>query len=180
MYRKNLMIIGSLTSVIIVLLLIGIFIFPNSTSADDSVVVPSAVDLNVMKDPTFDTSTPEATAISIARLNEGMDGFNWWMKANASLTPDRKYWIVNMYNENCEEQVRVVTVDAQTWMSRKNGSLEYMGTDRPNLLNTWRSLDELKAQYIAEIQMGGGDGSSSVGRPQKITMDGKEIWKVPI
>ncbi len=55
-----------------------------------------------------------------------------------------------------------------------------MGIEKPTLLNIWRSLDELKAQYIAEIQICSGAGSSSVGRPQKITREGKEVWKVPI
>ena len=42
----------------------------------------------------------------------------------------------------------------------------------------WRSLDELKAIYIADIQSYTRNGD--LGKPSKITMGGKEVWKVPV
>ncbi len=59
----------------------------------------------------------------------------------------------------------VVTVDVKTGMSKENNG-------------KWRSLDELKAIYIADIQAYKANGG--LGEPSKITMDGKEIWKVPV
>ncbi|HEX3013477.1 MAG TPA: hypothetical protein VHO92_04285, partial [Methanobacterium sp.] len=138
---------------------------PNSTNATNLTTNTTTNSL------TFDNSTPEASAISIARLNEGKNGFDEFsedMVANASLTPDGKYWIVKM----CEAGYNnwVVKVDAKTLASTKSG-----GKDP---INTWRSFDELKAIYIAEIQSTKSNGGA--GRPTKLTMDGKEIWKVPI
>jgi hypothetical protein len=159
MDKKNLLMAGGLTGVVIVLLSIGIFIFPNSTNAttENSLI--------------FDNSTPKAAAISIARLNEGKNGFDEFsedMVANASLTPDRKYWIIKMREAGYDGWV--VKVDVKTLSSTKSGG-KYP-------INTWRSFDELKAIYIAEIQSTKSNGG--VGIPTKITMDGKKIWKVPV
>jgi len=116
----------------------------------------------------FDNSSPEATAVSIARLNEGWIGFEYAKVINTSLTSDGKYWIVKMHHELDDW---VVTVDVKTLMSKKNGG---MGP-----INTWRSLDELKANYIAEIAFLG-NNSMDYGRPYKVTLEGKTIWKVPV
>ena len=115
----------------------------------------------------FDNSTPPATAISIARLNEGTTGFdeNITKVSNAHLTSDEKYWIVNVH-EGIDNWI--VTIDANTGMSAKNGG------DGP--VETWRSLDELKALYIAEL----GDDYGYYGRPQNITLDGKNVWEIPV
>jgi len=159
MDKKNLLMAGGLTGVIIILLSIGIFIFPNSTNATTE------------NSLTFDNSTPEATAISIARLNEGKNGFDEFsedMVANASLTPDGKYWIIKMREAGYDGWV--VEVDVKTLASKKSG-----GKDP---INTWRSFDELKAIYIAEIQSTKSNGG--VGRPTKVIIDGNEIWKVPV
>ena len=166
MDRKSLLIAGGLTCIIIALAIIGIFIFPNSTYATNS-----TTNTTTENSLTFDNSTPEATAISIARLNEGKNGFDEFsddMVVNASLTPDGKYWIVKMREAGCDSWV--VKVDAKTLASKKSG-----GKDP---INTWRSFDELKAIYIAEIQSTKSNGG--VGRPTKVTRDGKEIWKVPV
>jgi hypothetical protein len=58
-----------------------------------------------------------------------------------------------------------VIIDAKTLMSESNVTGD----------EEWNSLDELKASYIAGIQT-----DDTLGKPQKITMDGKEIWKVPV
>ncbi|MGB9978659.1 hypothetical protein [Methanobacterium sp.] len=119
----------------------------------------------------FDNSTPEAAAISIARLNEGKNGFDEFsedMVDSTSLTPDGKYWIVKIGDAGYDNWV--VKIDAKTLASTKS-----RGKDP---VNTWRSFDELKAAYIAEIQSTKSNGG--VGRPAKVTMDGKEIWKVPV
>ena len=82
------MIAGGIISIILVLLSIGIFIFPNSTNDTNSTTNATTENSLI-----FDNSTPEAAAISIARLNEGKNGFDEFsedMVANASLTPDRK------------------------------------------------------------------------------------------
>lgn len=165
----NKLIAGCLIGIILFLVIGAFIIIPAITGTDDN------SSTNSSESSAFNNSTPEATAIFIAKLNEGNDGFMYFIKSNASLTSDGKYWIVSMYNENYPDEGWVVTVDAKTLMSKKNGSLGYLGTERPNLKNTWRLWDELKAQYIAEIQCAG-----TVGKPSKITMDGKEIWKVPI
>lgn len=64
----------------------------------------------------------------------------------------------------------IVTVDAKTLMSKQNRDIYQPA-------NTWRSLDALKAKYIAEIQS---KANEVDGEPSKVTMDGKEIWKVPV
>lgn len=133
MDKKNLLMAGGLTGVIIVLLSIGIFIFPNSTNATNSTTNATTENSLI-----FDNSTPEAAAISIARLNEGKNGFDEFsedMVANASLTPDRKYWIIKMREAGYDGWV--VKVDVKTLASTKSG-----GKDP---INTWRSFDELKA-----------------------------------
>lgn len=190
MGRKNLLIVCCLTGIIIVLLSIGIFIFPSSVNANNSISTGNLHDLNSSaknitdelnsgnesstnetfpedssKDYTaFDNSTPELTAISIARLYQGVSGFYTSHTFNTSLTPDEKYWIVKM------DDLIVVTVDAKTLISKQNGDLNQPA-------NTWQSLDALKAQYIADIQS---NGDETVGESHKITLNGKEIWKVPI
>lgn len=165
MDKKNLLIAGGLISIIIVLLSTGILIFPHSTNANNLTTSTMKNDL------TFDNSTSEAEAISIARLNEGKNGFDEFsddIAVNASLTPEGKYWIVKM----CEAGYNswIVKIDTKTLASTKSG-----GKDP---VNTWRSFDELKVVYIAEIQSTKSNGG--IGRPIKITMEGKEIWKVPV
>jgi hypothetical protein len=152
MDRKNLLIAGGLIGGIIVLIA-GSLIF----------VLP---EVNIFIDDffgisTFDNSTQEATAVSIARLNGGEWGFNSATIKSVHLTSDGKYWIVEIYNSIYKDGFYVITVDAETWASKIDDK-------------EWKSLDELKAQYIAEIQ------SDDVGKPHKITMEGKEIWKVPV
>lgn len=162
MNHKNLIITCGLG--IILILAIGFFIiFP----IIEDFTIGSGNDENTL----FNNSTPEAAAISIARLNEGKNGFDEFsedMVTNASLTPDGKYWIVKICKEGYDSWI--VKVDAKTLASTKSG-----GKDP---VNTWRSFDELKAIYIAEIQSTKSNGG--VGEPAKITIDGKKIWKVPV
>ena len=180
MDRKNLLFWGGLTGVII--LFVGCIFFTNSIINDTPYSISS--DSSYCGDSmyfSFDNSTSRATAISIARLNEGMAGFGSnvlynsgygpYIRVNASLSSNKKYWIVHM---SMGEPIEwVVTVDPKTGMSKKNGeSIE--GTN-----NTWRSLDELKAKYIADLKTIAYKGLY-IGKPSKITMDGKEIWKVPV
>jgi len=120
----------------------------------------------------FDNSTPQATAVSIARLNLGQWGFD--NAAIKSVHSEGKYWIVEIYTDVYKESFKAVTVDSETWMSKQNDSYEPFITYDPK--DTWRSLDELKALYIAEIQ----SSTEDVSKPTKITIDGKEIWKVPV
>jgi hypothetical protein len=89
-------------------------------------------------------------------------GFDGVTVADVYLTSDRKYWIVN-FRAGGKEPYLFVTIDAKTLMSKVN-------------YGEWRSLDELKALYIAEIQSLG----NPCRKPQKITMGSKEIWKVPV
>lgn len=166
MERKNLLLVGGLIGVTIVLL-IGIVVS----------ILPTAniFIANFPGEKTFDNSTPEATAISIARLNLGQWGFDSATIKSVHLTSDSKYWVVEIYNSVYQDGFDVVTVDAKTWASKINSSYE------PNLSYTWRSLDELKAIYIAEIQARESFGQVSENEePQKITIDGKEIWKIPV
>ncbi len=110
----------------------------------------------------FNNSTPELTAVSVARLNFGTS-FNEVTVKDVHLTPDGKYWIVGIDPNDAVDHVDV-TVDTKTLMSKRNLEGKY---------GEWRSLDELKANYIAEIQ-----ANYAFGKSQKITMGGKEIWKV--
>ena len=155
MNRKNLMIISILISGIIVLSVTGVFIILPGIAE-----ILEDKSLNNSNYPTtnyFDNSTLELTAVSIARLNSGI-GFASGDVDNVSLTPDGKYWIVTLHQkENWN-----VTIDAKTLMSKEDNG-------------EWKSLDELKAYYIADIQ-----SDSPLGKPQKITINGKEIWKIPV
>lgn len=165
MDKKNLLVAGGIICIIIVLLSIGPSIFPNSTNATNSTTNTIGNSL------IFNNSTLEATIISIARLNEGKNGFDEFsedMVTNTSLTPDGKYWIIEMREAGYNNWI--VKVDAKTLASIKNGGKEPV--------NTWRSFDELKAAYIAEIQSTKSNGG--VGRPSKVAIDGKKVWKVPV
>ncbi len=158
MDRKNLLIAGVLIGGIISY---GVFI-----------IMPGIAEIledESLTSTYFNNSTPQATAVSIARLNLGSGGFEGDPIKSVHLTSDGKYWIVNMHVEGVKW---AVTVDAKTWMSKKDGE-SFEGTT-----NTWRSLDELKAEYIADIQKSRND--SNIGRPSKVAMDGKEIWRVPV
>lgn len=170
MDRKKLLIAGSLTGIIIVLLSIGLLISPNSVPIKNLTSTNSTDGSFTENGLIFDNSTPESTAISIARLNEGAAGFGEGngIITNASLTQDRQYWIVNMHEDGYNEWI--VTIDTKTLMSKKNGGIK-------KFVNTWRSLDELKANFIAEIQSGSG---IDFDRPYKITLDKKTVWKVPV
>lgn len=177
MDRKNLLIAGSLAGgliVVIIVLVIGVFIIipsiANNLTSNSNENLTRETNENTV---TFDNSTHEATAKSIARLDRGAVGFYTWYTVNASLTSDGKYWIVNMHGRGYEW---VVTVDAKTLMSKKNGG--YGGFwDSGSSFDEWISFDELKARYIAEIQS---KSTEEVGKPHKITMNGKEIWEVPV
>lgn len=118
-------------------------------------------DISSFSNSSFDNSTPESTAVSIARLNMG-ENFEYVTVEDVYLSSDGKYWIVDFLVGDAEPYL-FVTIDAKTLKSRVN-------------YGEWRSLDELKASYIAEIQSLGNPWR----KPHKITMDGKEIWKVPI
>lgn len=155
MNRENLLITGVLIGGIIVLSIIGVFIIMPGI-AEIFLEDGSSTNFNYTTTTYFNNSTPEATAISIARLNSGV-GFASGDVDSVYLTPDGKYWIVNLH----QKEKWNVTIDAKTLMSKEDDG-------------EWKSLDELKATYIAEIQSEG-----SLGKPQKITMNGKEIWKIP-
>lgn len=163
MDRRNLLIVGGLIGAIIVLLIgVIVFVLPEVNIFIDEHIVPA----------TFDNSTPKATAISVARLNLGKWGFD-----NAeikSVHSEGKYWIVEIYTDGYNEGFEAVTIDSETWMSKQNDSAEPLVVYDPK--DTWRSLDELKAIYIAEIQ----SSTTDVSKPQKITVNDKEIWKITV
>ncbi len=172
MDREKLLITGSLIGIIIVILSIYLLISHtpithNSTPLSSLNSGNSDNNLPVEEYLIFDNSTPETLAISIARLNSGMIGFDKLITANASLTSDGKYWIVKMTNY---EEKWVVIIDTRTLMSKRNAS-------RYRPMTTWRSLNELKAAYIAEIRSCNGE---DIGKPYKVNLEGKIIWKVPI
>ena len=149
------MIVSVLIGGIIVLSVIGVFIIMPGIAK-----ILEDKSLNNSNYPTtnyFDNSTPESVAISIARLNSGI-GFTSGDVDNVSLTPDGKYWIVTLH----QKEKWNVTIDTKTLMSKEDEG-------------EWKSLDELKAYYIVDIQ-----SDSPSGKPQKITRNGKEIWKVPV
>lgn len=167
MHKKNLLIAGGLIGAIVVLSAIGFFIIipaivDTSTAISNSITDKACKLIESIGVTTFDNSTPEATAVSIARLNLGEWGFNSATIKSVHLTSRGKYWIVEIYNSVYQDGFDVVTVDAKTWASKIEDK-------------EWKSLDELKAVYIAEIQ-----SDSLLGKPHKITMEDKEIWKVPV
>jgi len=191
MNRKNLIIAGGL-GVIIILSVVGAFIILPGISEilkgystySDSIFnnsTPETTSQFAQGNAVFNSKTPEEKAIFIARLNEGTQGFRYVEGTNeyfitvdnVSLTSDGKYWIVNMHDDgNGEFYNWAVTIDAKTLMSKGNG-----GFGQPE--GTWRSLDELVAAYIAQLESCAASDFID-GRPSKITMDGKEVWKVHI
>lgn len=127
---------------------------------DEGLISSNVTTVDVNNFTYFDNSTPKSTVISIARLNMGIGGFEADPIKSVNLTSDGKYWIVETYDSFYKDNVVVMTIDAKTLMSKvENGE--------------WKSLDELKALYIADIQSNCGPG-----KPQKIIMNGKEVWKV--
>lgn len=161
MDRKNLLVAGGLIGGILVLLSAGMLILSsfNIVNFESSLMANSAEEDSTVQEGVthFNNSTTEATAVSTAQLMYGVNGFLGYPD-KIYLTSDGKYWMVHVMGS-------YVTVDAKTGMAKEeNGE--------------WKSLDELKASYIAELQRYGED--SATGKPQKIIMDGKEIWKVPI
>ncbi len=169
MIRKTLLIECGLISVTLVLAIAAFIII--STITDTSTDASNSITANNNSDSdeylSFNNSTPEATAISIARLCCGVGGFYTCHTFNTSLTIDGKYWIVKMDNS------MIVTIDAKSLKSKQKGDLNQPA-------NTWRSLDELKAQYIADIHSEGLSENVRVGKPSKVTMDSRKIWKVPV
>lgn len=138
---------------IVLVFLIGAFIIvPAIMGADNNLYTNSS------ESSAFNNSTPEALAISIARLNEGSNGFEYDTVFSAFSTPGGDYCFV-VVNDG------LVIVDTNTLMSKEN-------------FGSWRSLDELKAIYIADIQAY--KANVGLGEPSKVIMEGKEIWKVPV
>ena len=168
MIRKTLLIECGLISVTLVLAIAALIII--STITDTSTDASNSITANNSDSDeylSFNNSTPEATSISIARLCCGVGGFYTCHTFNTSLTIDGKYWIVKM------DDSMVVTVDAKSLRSKQKGDLNQPA-------NTWRSLDELKAQYIADIHSEGLSENARVGKPCKVTMANKKIWKIPV
>lgn len=173
MKRKDLLIAGGIIGVILVLIGIGIVISPSSTSANNSISLTglNSTDENSINNShdagyffTFNNSALEAAAISVARLYEESPGpCEPYTITNTYLTSDKKYWIINMDGEGSNW---TIIVDAKTLKSKSSFD------------KRWKPLDELKAQYIAGLQMMyPGLGS---GTPVEVTLDGKKVWKVPI
>ncbi len=167
MNRNNLLIFGCLISIIIVIIGAFVIIPTIGISADISNSTGNNSTNNIIasEDLPFDNSTPEVMAVSIAKLNFGVY-FNEISVTDVYLTDDGKYWKVDLYAEGKDPYTQV-TINAKTLMSKRNDDGE-----------GWRSLDELKASYIADIQTNGPESIDSNGKPQKINMGGKEIWKV--
>lgn len=164
MDRKKLLVAGGLIGLI--LCLFSVFIIISCFNLVLNIVDPFQ-EYNG-DNLSFNNSTPESTAVSIARLNFGVF-YSQFAVTNVYLTPDKKYWKVDMSTSGADPHVQII-IDAKTLMSKRND----VNSDE------WRSLDELKANYIAEIQTDEPDSYGSLGKPQEITMDGKEIWKVSV
>lgn len=175
MEKKDLLIVVCVICVIVVLLCMGMII-PSNSSTGLHTYDLNSTDENSTTEPAaetylyFNNSTPYTTSISIARLNEGIIGFDNHITTSASLTPDGKYWIVKMHNVHDVNDEVTVTIDTKTLISKKSACLLEPAT-------RWRSLDKVKAAYIAELQSGNG---YEIGNPYKITLEGKTIWKVPL
>jgi hypothetical protein len=161
MDRKKLLAAGVLIGFIICLVPAFMIISFGLTSVSE--IIHPLPEYNA-DNASFNNLTPELTAVSIARLNFGT-AFNEVTVEDVHLTDDGKYWIVGIDPNDAVPHVDV-TIDAKTLMSKRNLEGEY---------GEWRSLDELKASYIAEIQ-----ANHALSKPQKITMGGKEIWKISI
>ena len=180
MDRKNLLIASGLIGIFIVLLSEGMLIILLSSFniVDfESSLMAGSMDGDQKPEEFltyFNNSTPEATAVSVARLNLGKWGFENADIKSVHMTSDGKYWIVEIYTSGYKDESKTITVDAGTWMSKQNDSYEPFIAYDPK--DTWRSLDELKALYIAEIQ----SSTEDVSKPSKITINGKEIWKIPV
>jgi len=161
MNKKNLLIAGGLIGGTLLCLFLTFILVSSVFYLIENIDEDRYFDISSFNNNSFDNSTPEATAVSIARLNMG-EGFEDVTLDDVYLTSDKRYWIVN-FIAGGKEPYLFVTVDAKTLKSKVN-------------YENWSSLDELKATYIAQIQ--------SLGNPwripQKMTMGGKEIWKVPI
>lgn len=152
MDRKTLLISAGL----ICILFISAFIF---ISFAVNLVSEISEPVEYHDNSSFNNSTPELTAVSIAKLNFGT-AFNDVSVGDVYLIDG--YWIVGIDTHDVGGYLEV-TVNAKTLMSKRSDE------------GAWRSLDELKAIYIAGIQLG-----YPTEKPQKITMNGKEIWKVPV
>ncbi len=163
MDRKKILIASGLTVAVIVFISSIVFIslflsdfnivdFDSSLMASEEYSDPGTDEFLTY----FNNSTPKALAISTAQLTHGVAGF-YGYPDKVYLTTDGKYWMVHVLDS-------WDMVDAKTGMVKdQNGE--------------WISLDEAKASYIADIQH---YDEEQMGKPQKININGKEIWKVPI
>jgi len=109
------------------------------------------------------TNINRKKAILIAKLNQGAYGVceDTIKIDNASLSSNKKFWIIKMHDKY---RKWIVTVDAVTGSSRENHG-------------KWKSFDSLKASYIAQIRLG---EATRVGKPSVVTLKGKKVWKVPV
>ncbi|BDZ70056.1 hypothetical protein [Methanobacterium petrolearium] len=164
MDRKKLLVAGVLIGGTIICLVSAFMIVSFGLDLISEIKGRTHFDPSSLSTTSFDNSTPEATAVSIARLNGGI-AFGVGTVKDVYLTSDGKYWVVKFYDPPAPKgpYYWTVTIDAKTLMSKKDD-------------DEWRSLDELKASYIAQIQSMG----NPCRKPQKITMNGKEVWKVPV
>nr|WP_319372963.1 hypothetical protein [uncultured Methanobacterium sp.] len=137
MDRKKLLVAGVLIGGTIICLFPAFMIISFGLDLISEITGRTHFDSSSFSRTSFDNSTPEATAVSVARLNLGVC-FDLFTVKDVYLTSDEKYWKV-YFDAGPKEPNLVVTIDAETLMSK-----EYDGE--------WKSLDELKASYIAQIQ----------------------------
>lgn len=104
-------------------------------------------------------------AIFIAKLNERSYGFceGCVQVDSIALTSNKKYWIVRLHDTNKVNWK--VSVNVRDGSSKKNN-------------NRWKSFNELKAYYVAELNSG--EHGFRLGKPYMITLDGKKVWKISV
>ncbi|MDD3985113.1 MAG: hypothetical protein PHY59_04315 [Methanobacterium sp.] len=118
---------------------------------------------NPVKTTQKDVKITKKVASLIAQLNDCLNGVTCTKVKSAYLTSDKKFWKVKV-KEDDGTKIWTVTVNAATGASKKKHS-------------AWRSFNELKALYVAELYTGD-TGMEVHGKPKLITVKGQKLWKI--
>lgn len=153
--NKKYLIFGLLGIIILYLISVA----PVYNLSADKIREPNSALKNTTHNPAIDQ------AVFITKLNEGMIAFcgdDRVIVDNVIMDPNGRFCILKVHSFNNEAWGMVINIETNA--SKKNNE-------------PWKSFEELKAQYAAELNSGNG---IMVGKPTVVILDGKKLWKIPL